>query len=405
MFFAIVTLAIQSIFRNKVRSFLTMLGIIIGVGSVVLLTSIGNGLQAYVSDQFESLGSNTIYVVPGKPFGEGGGFGGNQEQTLLETTKTTLKLNYLRQILRNQRTLISRGAATNLTIARVKYLKTEKKVTLLGVSASYPIIQSAEASKGKWFTEVDDKKASAVVLLGKKAAEELFGEIDPVGKRIQLESQTYTVLGVLKERGGGFGGPSFDNYIYLPFNTVVERFNVQYIDNFVLTVRDVDKIPEAKNAVKKELLDYLKEDEFTVFDQTQLLDTINSILGVLTAGLGGIAAISLVVGGIGIMNIMLVSVTERTREIGLRKALGATPNVILVQFLIEAAFLSALGGMIGLGIAYGGSLLIQQFFPAKVTLDAVILAVGVSTVVGLIFGAAPARRAAQLSPIEALRYE
>ena len=149
------------------------------------------------------------------------------------------------------------------------------------------------------------------MLLGKKAAEELFGEIDLVGKRIQLESQTYTVLGVLKERGGGFGGPSFDNYIYLPFNTVVERFNVQYIDNFVFDSEMLIKFLRQKRC-QKELLDYLKEDEFTVFDQTQLLDTINSILGVLTAGLGWHCSHLLVVGGIGIMNIMLVSVTERT---------------------------------------------------------------------------------------------
>lgn len=405
MFVATLLLAIQSIFRNKVRSFLTMLGIIIGVGSVVLLTSIGNGLQAYVSDQFEALGSNTIYVVPGKPFGEGGGLSGNQEQTFLETTKTTLKSSYLRQILRNNRELISDGAATNFALARAKYLKTEKKVTLLGVSASYAEIQSAETSKGEWFTEVDEKKASPVLLLGVKAAEELFGEIDPVGKRLQLDSQTYTVIGVLKQRGGGFGGPSFDNYLYLPFNTIVERFDVNYIDNFIFSIRDSSRIAEAKRKIETELLDNLKEDEFTVFDQTQLLDTINSILGMLTAGLGGIAAISLVVGGIGIMNIMLVSVTERTREIGLRKALGATPNIIMVQFLIEAALLSAFGGFIGLMIAYIGSLFIQQFFPAKITLDAVLLAVSVSTIVGLVFGAAPARRAAQLSPIEALRYE
>lgn len=405
MFRATFLLAIQSIFRNKVRSFLTMLGIIIGVGSVVLLTSIGNGLQAYVSEQFEALGSNTVYVVPGQPFGEGGGFSGNQEQTLLETTKTTLKLSYMNEILRNQRSLISEGAATNLTVARSKYRKTEKRTTILGVTASYASIQSAETESGRWFSETEEKKSSAVLLLGNKIAEELFGEIDPVGKRIQIDSKTYTVLGVLKSRGGGFGGPSFDNYLYLPFSTVKDRFGVDYIDNFIFSVRRTDDVQIAKNAIESELLTHLKEDEFTVFDQTQLLETINGILGILTAGLGGIAAISLVVGGIGIMNIMLVTVTERTKEIGLRKALGATPNIILFQFLIEAALLSAFGGMIGLGIAYGGSLFIQQFFPAKVTAEAVMLALGVSTIVGLVFGAAPAKRAAQLEPIEALRYE
>ena len=398
-------IALQSIARNKFRAFLTMLGVIIGVGSVVLLTSIGTGLQAYVTDQFASLGSNILFVVPGKPFGEGGGFG-NQEQAVIESTKPTLKQRYMTDILRNHRDVIRNGAVTAASSASIHYGDKNKKIVLYAVTASYPDVRNSPLDKGVWFTQVDDQKSARVLVLGPDIAQELFGAIDPVGKRVKVnDSQTYTVVGVLAKQGGGFGGPSFDQYVYLPLSTLFDNFNTQLIDSFILDAKDQNSVEPAKKAIEQELLKYLKEDDFTVFDQTQLLSTINSILGVLTAGLGGIAAISLVVGGIGIMNIMLVTVTERTREIGLRKALGATPGRIMLQFLIEAALLSVMGGLIGLLIAYLGSLAIQAYFPAKVTPQAVILAFSVSTLVGLIFGAAPARRAANLSPIEALRYE
>ncbi len=400
---SVAKLAFKSIMLNKSRSFLTMLGVIIGVGSVVLLTSIGTGLQAYVTDQFASLGSNILYVVPGNPFGENGGFGG--EQAMIESTRPILKRSYFNQVLRNNRDLIKDGTVTAINVAEAKYGKETKKVTLYSIMSSYETVYSSPAEKGRWFTDAEEEKAERVVLLGKKIAEELFGQVDPVNKRVLLNGQGYTVLGVLGEKGGGFGGPSFDNYVYMPLETSFKYFDTELVDSFIFEVRDKEQIKESTLAIEKTMSKYLDEDEFTVFDQTQLLTTINSILGMLTVGLGGIAAISLVVGGIGIMNIMLVAVTERTREIGLRKALGATPNLILLQFLIEAALLSVLGGLIGLLIAYLGSLALQPYFPAKVTLEAVILAFGVSTVVGLVFGVAPARRAAKLSPIEALRYE
>lgn len=397
-------IALRAILLNKSRSFLTMLGVIIGVGSVVLLTSIGTGLQLYVEEQFVSLGTNILYVVPGNPFGENGGFG-NREQTFLESTKPVLKRRYLDKILRDNRQLLKAGVVTAVNTAEAKYRTTTKRVTLYGISANYATVRSTKAEKGEWFSEIQETKSERVLDLGPGVAEELFGQVDPVNKYIKLNGQSYKVLGVLEKKGGGFGGPSFDNYVYLPFNTLMDDFDTQLVDSFVIETYDESKIAEAKKAIETSMLKELEKDEFSVFDQTQLLETINSILGVLTAGLGGIAAISLVVGGIGIMNIMLVSVTERTREIGLRKALGATPRLILLQFLIEAALLSVLGGMIGLAIAYGGSLIIQNFFPARVTPTAVMLAFGVSFVVGIIFGVAPARRAAKLSPIEALRYE
>lgn len=396
--------AIKAILINKVRSILTMLGVIIGVGSVVLLTSIGTGLQAFVEDQLNALGTDTIYVIPGTPFAEGGGFGPSSG-ALIESTKPILKANQLREILRNNRAEISDGLVMAIAITKAESGKKNKKVSILGTTANFAEVYSTTAEKGTWFTDLDNEKKEKVVVLGPTVAEEFFGQVDPVGKKIIIGGKSYRVVGVTEEKGGGFGGPSFDSYVYLPLETMYKDLDVQYIDNFTLKARAGVEVKQAIKAVEKTMLESLEKDQFTVVDQAKLLDTIQSILGMFTIALGGISAISLVVGGIGIMNIMLVSVTERTREIGLRKALGATPNMILLQFLIEAALLSILGGMIGLLIAILGSLAIQQVFPARVTTDAILMAFGVSTFVGLFFGAAPAKRAANLSPIEALRYE
>ncbi len=401
-FSTLLLMALRSLWRNKSRSILTMLGVIIGVGSVILLVAIGNGLKQYVTDQFEQFGANSIYVAPGELFGDsGGGFSSNDQVTAL--LSNTLRYEDVLEI-RRMREYISDASGMAMNSAEVTYKKASEKPTILGVNASYSVISNTKTDVGNFFTEIDEEKKSQVAVLGYNIAQDLFGSVDPIGKTILIKNRPFKVVGVAEEKGGGFGGPSFDDYIYMPITSSFQLFDSKIVVRIVAAAKG-DDTQSAITAIEEYFLKRLKEDEFSVFKQDEILKVIDQILGALTAGLGGIAAISLVVGGIGIMNIMLVSVTERTREIGLRKALGATPTVILTQFLIESVVLSVSGGLIGVGFAYLIAIVLDQFLPTAVTLGAVMLAFGVSAAVGIIFGVYPARKASQLSPIEALRYE
>jgi len=235
-------------------------------------------------------------------------------------------------------------------------------------------------------------------------AEELFSQATAVGRKITISDQRYTVIGVLAEKGA-FGNIDMDNQVFIPATTAMRQFDLQYIQSFWVQSQSAETVPATKQEIETILGAYLKDDEFSIIDTKSILNVISQILGTLTLALAGIAAISLVVGGVGIMNIMLVSVTERTREIGLRKAIGATPKNILHQFLIEATVLSLVGGAAGILLGVGGALIINRFFTTTITGWSILLAFGVSSLIGIIFGVAPAAKAAKLDPIAALRYE
>lgn len=399
-FTEIIKVALEALKANKTRSGLTMLGIVIGVTSVILLVSIGSGLKTYITEQLESLGADSIYVFPGE-IGIGGGEGGGVPGAGMANSKFTF--NHLKQIEREAKTVKAVMAYIENN-GSMRYKGKNHITQVVGVGVEYPEIRNQKVVMGSFFTSSQYNSDKKVAVLGQTVVDELFGEENPIGKKFTISDQRYTVIGILEEKGG-FGGVDIDDQVFIPATTAMNQFDLEYVMSFMVQSQDSDSIPETIEEVETILLKSLDEDEFSVLDTESILSIISSILGVLTAALGGIAAISLVVGGIGIMNIMLVSVTERTREIGLRKAIGATPKNILIQFIIEAIVLSFVGGTIGILLGIGGAFLIGRFFTTTVTFWSIALAFGVSSLIGVIFGVAPAYKASKLNPIDALRYE
>ena len=338
--------SIRSILKNKGRTVLTSLGIIIGVTSVILLTSIGNGLKNYIAGQFEALGSNLIFVLPGKVFNQRGGFSGGGG--IYSSTKFSLKDV---QNLKRNLTSVSAVLPVIQSSQTIKYRTVQKEVMTGGVTCDYGAVRNTEPSAGNgvWFSREDENKKNNIVVLGFQTAKDLFGNIDPLGKTVVLSGKNLKVIGVIdKKGGGGIGGNDQDSIAYVPLEISFDITGKNDINTILLKAKNKDEISLVKKETEKILLKKFEKDSFSVVDQSQILSSINSIIGTLTIALTGIAAISLLVGGIGIMNIMLVTVSERTKEIGLRKAVGASPRAILLQFLVEAVILSCLGGVVGI---------------------------------------------------------
>lgn len=385
--------------RNKGRTFLTSLGILIGVMAVVLLTAAGLGLKKYIQNQFESFGTNTLRVVPGTVI-RNGQFrtGGSAVGAIRFDDKDFISLKRIRTI-QNIAPIFS-------TSSEVIYGNKKEFSDLYATNEDIFPVLNLELKYGELFSKADVSRRAKRVVIGPKLAAKLFmREENAVGNSIKIQGTSFKVVGVLKSKGGGFGGPDLDSFIYIPYKSAYIFNPDKKFIAFSIKFSSETSVTEIKNEISDVLLKRYKEDEFSVFEPTQILDALNQIFSTLNVALVAIAAISLVVGGIGIMNIMYVMVTEKTREIGVRRALGARKADILYQFLVESVILSMFGGLMGLVFSYLIILGVQSVFPAYVDAPTVLLAVGISTAIGVIFGVFPAKRAADLSPIDAIRSE
>lgn len=378
--------------RNKVRTFLTSLGILIGVLSVVLLMAFGLGLKGFIEKEFESLGKNLVMILPGSGFSGGGQglIGGAQFDE-----KDVSKLSRIKGV--------NTIAPVFTKSVKVEGFGKSEKAGLIATNTEMFEAGALTIVDGEKFNNTDLKKRSKKVVIGSQIAEKLFeSNNNALGKTVRIQNQRFLVIGVLKKKGGI--ASEDDKNIIIPY-TASYSFNPGKKFFGIYAKVDDKNIASVKSEIKSTLLKRYKEDDFTVTEQAELLGTISSIIGILNGVLIAIGSISLLVGGIGIMNIMYATVTERTKEIGIRRAIGATKKDILYQFLSEALILSLFGGLIGLLIAFIIVTLIQPIFPAVINIFSVSAALGVSSFIGIFFGVFPANRAAKLSPIDAIRYE
>jgi putative ABC transport system permease protein len=399
--------ALESLTSNKLRSGLTILGIVIGVGAVIAMLAIGTGAENSITGEIQGIGSNLIFVFRGgseevrnpKPLTLG-------DADAIGDPFAAPSIAGVAPILQGSGEVTFAGESTQTTIS--------------GVTPEYEMVRNYHVTEGEFINDSHLLGRSAVAIIGVEVAEELFGRKAAVtGETIRVEGQPFRVIGVLEEKGGSSFG-SEDNQIIVPLTTaqarLLRRSSADRVDVIFVQAVSADAVPQASEEIAQILRTRhrtaIGEDDFTIFSQQDFLDVASSITGILTIFLGGIAGISLLVGGIGIMNIMLVSVIERTREIGLRKAMGARKSDILMQFLTESSLLSLFGGILGIGLGWLISFIVGQIAAASDTniipvvgLDAILMATIFSAAVGLFFGLYPANRAANLQPVEALRYE
>ena len=402
----LVTETFLSLTANKARSFLTILGIVVGITSVIVMVAFGNAVQTYVESSISSLGANLITVMPGGGLSGRIGGGGVGANTNSLTTEDVTDIAKLKNVL-----VVAPLTSGNYQVSAES---SNTNVSVNGTTHDYPAVRNVTVDDGTWFTELQEGNSAKVAVLGPDTAASLFGTATAaIGERIRISGQPFTVIGVTKAKGSSGMGGNSDAVVYIPFKsfqghlsrtTGINSISVQATSQDAMTALqdDISSLLLANHGIA----DSSKAD-FRIMNQAEISSTLGTITSALTIFLGAIAGISLLVGGIGIMNMMLTTVTERIREIGLRKALGATRRDLTSQFLVEAVALTMAGGFIGIALGWLIALAVTTFSPytAGVSLYSVVLAVGVSTAIGIVFGYYPARQAAKLDPIEALRYQ
>ena len=397
-------IALRALRRNKLRSSLTALGIIIGVASVVAMVAVGNGAQARIESQVSALGRNLLSIFAGsrRSGGVNSGLGSASTITLADADAIAREVTDVVAV-------SPEVSASAQAIANGRNWST----TLVGESPDYLKIRDWKLSCGSMFTDREVRSAAKVAVIGSKTALELFGPLNPVGQTVRVKNIPFVIIGLLSSKGAGMGGQNQDDRLVIPYTTAMKRVTGEkYLRSVNVQISGAQRMEAAEQQItsllrQRHRLGAGREDDFNIFNQKEIADTVGSISRIITLLLGAISGISLVVGGIGIMNIMLVSVTERTREIGIRIAVGAQPGDIRLQFLIEAITLSLLGGILGVLLGVGASRLVAVVanFNAIVSAGSILLAFGVSFAIGVFFGFYPARKAAALDPIDALRYE
>jgi putative ABC transport system permease protein len=396
--------AFRALRRNKMRSFLTMLGIIIGVGAVIAMLAIGQGAEYSVEQQINALGTNVLIILPGSQQSGGLRFGAGTVTTLTEDDATAIQKECPAV------SLISPGTRSG---GQVIAGNQNWATSIEGTGPDYLEIRKWSVEYGDFFTDQDVKSAAKVCILGRTVSDNLFPDSSPVGQNIRIRNVPFKVLGVLSKKGQNAMGQDQDDIILAPYTTVKRRLTwYPYLRQVLVSATTPANIAVAQNQISELLRMRHKiapydQDDFTIRNQADLATAANATTEILTILLASIASVSLLVGGIGIMNIMLVSVTERTREIGIRMSVGARGRDILTQFLIEALVLSLMGGIIGIMLGVGGSSAISRIakWPTIITVFSIFLSFGFSIAIGIFFGFYPARKAAMLNPIDALRYE
>ena len=395
-----IKIGIEALFINRIRTVLTLLGITIGVLSIILLVSIGQGAKDYVFGELNELGTNLLLVTPGKRETTGG---------TPVVTDTIHKLTYDdAKVIERRATAIKNVAPVVLGSGNVKYKNRSRDTLVVGVTNEFQSVRDLHVEIGSFMSVSDIEGRRKVCTIGRTVKKELFGETNPLGKMVRIIDTKFRVIGIMEKKGRSLGF-DIDDLVWTPIETAQEIFNTDELTELWVKAASEKEIDEAREQITKILIrQHNNNEDFTVTTQTALLTSASSIMDMLTWALGSIAGISLLVGGIGIMNIMLVSVTERTREIGVRKAVGAKGKDILFQFLIESVSLSVSGGLIGIFLGLSAGLILELFFPSlpiTIVWWAILLAFGFSASVGIFFGVYPARKASLLNPIDALRYE